>query len=308
MTAPLFEQFVNDATTTLSSAANTSTTSLSVTSGTVFPSVGNFRVKVDDEIMLCTARSSNTLTVIRGQEGTAAASHTNTTSISSVLTAAALTTTGHDSTLGWRAGLPMGKIVQDDGITAIPAASWTAINSGHTNFFSDEDGCIVAQLDSSSGNNWRSWTPTSYTLPSTPYEYVARWDKLHPIFNGPNMALGLGLRESATSKHGFAVYYESTSQPEGHVSAMEDASDTNFAGNGSSQFVLADNGVWLKIKNDGTNIIYSFSIDGKYFSTSRSVAKTSIFTTAPDQICVTLHCNGGDTTNTFRLSHFSRTL
>ena len=54
----LREQFANDATSTLSSGINNSVTSLSLADASAFPSVGNFRVKADDEIMLCTARSN----------------------------------------------------------------------------------------------------------------------------------------------------------------------------------------------------------------------------------------------------------
>ena len=50
-------------------------TSFDVIDGSVFPATGNFRLNCEDELMLCTARSSNTLTVTRGIEGTTAAAH-----------------------------------------------------------------------------------------------------------------------------------------------------------------------------------------------------------------------------------------
>lgn len=69
------EQYANFATTLLNGAINNSTTSVVVDDGSVFPSTGNFRIVIDSEIMVCTSRSSNTLTVTRGQEGTTGASH-----------------------------------------------------------------------------------------------------------------------------------------------------------------------------------------------------------------------------------------
>lgn len=71
------EQLKNLADSKLASAMDSTQTTLTVLSGEgdKFPSVGNFRVTVDDEIMLCTARSNDTLTVVRGVEGTTAAAH-----------------------------------------------------------------------------------------------------------------------------------------------------------------------------------------------------------------------------------------
>lgn len=83
MTA-LIELYANNAYSTLGSPiASSGQTSISVTSGSVFPSpTGNqfFRITVTlaaspntvIEIMYCTARSGNNLTVMRGQEGTTA--------------------------------------------------------------------------------------------------------------------------------------------------------------------------------------------------------------------------------------------
>ena len=68
--------FKNNAKTTLASNLSNSATSASVTDGSVFPSLGAgefFIVTFDDgtnhEVCKCTARSSNTLTIVRAQEG-----------------------------------------------------------------------------------------------------------------------------------------------------------------------------------------------------------------------------------------------
>lgn len=84
------EQLQNFGTTTLAEDLDNSETTVTVTSGSVFPSSGNFRLNCEDEIMICTSRSSNDLTVTRGAEGTAAATHPNGTTIKMVLTSAAL--------------------------------------------------------------------------------------------------------------------------------------------------------------------------------------------------------------------------
>ncbi|HEX2044314.1 MAG TPA: hypothetical protein VHF23_01665 [Gaiellaceae bacterium] len=63
--------------TTLAGAVSTGATTISVASAAGFPETGEFRVKIDDEIVLVTAggSSSTTWTVTRGKDGTVAAAH-----------------------------------------------------------------------------------------------------------------------------------------------------------------------------------------------------------------------------------------
>ena len=72
-------KFTNNAATTLAAGINNSVTSIAVTDGSVFPTITGsdyFYVTFDDgtnkEIVKVTARSSNTLTVVRGHDNTSA--------------------------------------------------------------------------------------------------------------------------------------------------------------------------------------------------------------------------------------------
>ena len=72
-------KFTNNAATTLAAGINNSVTSIAVTDGSVFPTITGsdyFYATFDDgtnkEIVKVTARSSNTLTVVRGQDSTSA--------------------------------------------------------------------------------------------------------------------------------------------------------------------------------------------------------------------------------------------
>lgn len=84
------EQLHNFGETTVNEVLDASETTVTVTDGSVFPASGTFRVIVDDEIMRVTARSSNDLTVVRGTEGTSAATHAFGADIVAVLTAESL--------------------------------------------------------------------------------------------------------------------------------------------------------------------------------------------------------------------------
>jgi hypothetical protein len=90
MTAIVTEQFVNNASSTLNGSITNSATSLIVTSASSFPTSGNFRIIVDNEIMLVTAVSTNTFTVTRGYESTTGVSHNSGVPVTHIFTAGAL--------------------------------------------------------------------------------------------------------------------------------------------------------------------------------------------------------------------------
>ena len=83
------EQFANEYETTLNGGIDASTTSITVASATGAPAA-NFRIRVDNEYMLVTAVAGTTFTVVRGIEGSAAASHSNAATVTHVLTAGGL--------------------------------------------------------------------------------------------------------------------------------------------------------------------------------------------------------------------------
>lgn len=84
------EQLKNNASTTIAEDLTDVETDVTVADGSIFPATGNFRVLCGDEIMLCTARSSNDLTVERGAESTVAAEHTSGDPIYGIITAGAI--------------------------------------------------------------------------------------------------------------------------------------------------------------------------------------------------------------------------
>lgn len=86
----MVEIFHNGGVSTLAEDLDASETGVDVVDGSVFPTTGNFRIIIDAEIMLCTARSTNTLTVIRGSEGSTASIHGQDAEVSCVLTKGSL--------------------------------------------------------------------------------------------------------------------------------------------------------------------------------------------------------------------------
>lgn len=83
------ENFANDFSSTLSAAVTSAAVSLTVTSASGAPAP-NFRVRIDNELILVTAATGTTWTVTRGIEGTTAAAHAAGAAVVCVLTAGVL--------------------------------------------------------------------------------------------------------------------------------------------------------------------------------------------------------------------------
>ena len=129
------EQYVNDPGTSLAAAiTSTSATTLTVASGTGYPSGGNFRIKVDSELMLVTGVSGTTWTVTRGIESTAAATHLSGASVNAVFTAGGITTgceqQANKDTNGGYVGRASDGSCSVLAITANPVVNYSYSNSG----------------------------------------------------------------------------------------------------------------------------------------------------------------------------------
>ena len=84
------ELYSNDPSTTLSGSMTTGASSLAVVSATGFPAGPNFRIRIDNELMLVTGVAGTTWTITRGIEGTTVTSHASGATVNHYLTAGAL--------------------------------------------------------------------------------------------------------------------------------------------------------------------------------------------------------------------------
>lgn len=82
------EQFVNDPGTFLASGCSSGATTVTVVNASGYPSSGNFRIKIDQEIMLVTSVSGAVWTVTRGVESTSAQAHVGGAAVNHTFTAA----------------------------------------------------------------------------------------------------------------------------------------------------------------------------------------------------------------------------
>lgn len=300
------ELFANNAIAVLDGGIDGSQTTLDVDDATLFPATGNFRIRIDDEIMLVTGVSSNTFTVTRAQEGTSGVSHSNGVDVTLVLTKGALDARRADSvgfdTIGnrpaaGRAGAlyvpSTGPLIQRDNgaswdsfgpffkFTQPPAiGSFTGVNTtgGSTAVASDNGGSISVIKPAQSGINWTGWFKSA---PSTPYTVTAAvmgWAGRSSFLP----AFGLGFRQASDGAklHAISVVHNT------NVVSTEVRNYTSATAVGTAVraiFNSRDMGLWwMRLEDDGTNRKYHISIDGFTWSQLASHGRTTDIT--PDQI------------------------
>lgn len=297
------EQFANNAATALNGSIDNTVTSVTVTDGSVFPSIGNYRLLVGAEIMLCTARSSNTLTVVRGHESTTAASHDNGANIELVFTKGSIETLLSDyQSAGGYASRPSTNLRKGQEYfatdlvnarwfyngtnwdliypTYIPYANrvdisgWTAQN--HSTWqFTDKNGILECRTnDTVDGNTVRGYSK-NHGL-TAPFSITAI---MHPIISTQQVNTFLvGLRDTISGRCAFALHYTADNT----IGAVAAENWNGFSGWGgtpvSTIYANCHTTRWLKVEDDGTNINYYISIDGKTFNRYGQVANNSWLT------------------------------
>jgi hypothetical protein len=279
MTAPKREQLANNAFTILDGGIDASQTTLDVIDGSVFPADGNFRLTCSQEIMLCTARSTNTLTVIRGVEGTTGASHSDATNIAHLLTAGGLTRWAQDNRglWGYASQPAVGRITDASG-DVIDVSDFTWVNQG-TSTAVDQNGTIYVRIPTSGGENVRILKRTASGTPWSVITAIQPWGFRE---NVPNC--GLIARESGTGKFIMAsINAESGNVFCVAVYYMNSVTSFNSAALVRTKTLLYGRYVWLKLQDTGTNIVFSASNDGVEWHQVFSASRTAFLAGGPDE-------------------------
>jgi hypothetical protein len=304
------EQFANNASSTLNGAINNSVTSITVTDGSSFPSVGNFRLVCESEIMICTARSGNTLTVQRGQEGTTAASHADTTAIIHILTKNSFAQAFSDRVVidTWAnlpsAGLAGRKFIAtdsplsalDDGaawhyfcngfkVTPPSLGDFSWVNQGTASSDTTKGGVIIKDAAGGGAHNIRALVKS---IPSAPYTIVIGFYGWFML--GQFSLLGPVWRNSSSGKIDMIRIGNDNTNLNFLWEHFDNATTHN---SNVVQSQMNENGgqpFFIKLEDDNTNLKVYFSNNPFYFPYSYgSISRTAFFT--PDQagFCVNPH-------------------
>lgn len=298
-----YETYANFAQTTLAAPAAAGDLTLTVVNGDVFPATGNFRLLLDNELLVCTSRAGNTLTVTRGDGGTTAAAHLAGVTVTNVLTKEALdeiraetngagtwasrpaaalagrlwwATDGPlhslDTGAAWQAFGPLWPVVPP----VLASFSW--VNQGGATI-DDSTGPHILFCPAAASDNLRLRVKAA---PAAPYTLtVGLIPCLYPI---DLSAAGVVLRESATGK--LETVHLIHTGGAGHIEANKWNGPTSYNSTRAS-ISAVDLGAeirWLRIVNDGTNLTYQWSTDGFNFQTLATTTLTDFFTAGPDQV------------------------
>lgn len=312
------ESYQNDpAETTLNGAINNSTTTVTVTSGAALPATTNgpFRIRIDDEYMKVTTRSTNTLTVVRGDDGSTAASHSDGAAVLHVLTTSGLIGVGsHVLRTGAYSARPAAGVANrlylpsdasvislDDGSTWGewgPIYKFTPPASGDFSWQNQGDAVVTDHgwaftLEKPADGGTTNWRSRIKSTPATPWTLTACFDTF--VFNKSSLAAGLVLRESSTGKlHFFGWSGANNTVAEDSVAG--DTTELSLTG-GEVASMRFPPRFW-RITDNGTNLIFQWSLEGIRWFTQISLGRLSHMTaTGPNQFGVTVNARNNATPN-----------
>lgn len=255
------EQLIDRWASTLTTTINDTDTSIVVGSGTGLPTVGDFRIKIEDEIIIIKARSGTTLTVAtRGAEGTTAASHTSGVSMKAYLTAGGmkrllLDARGAPFSEAATANCgPLCRLYGSDH-TILTASSFTWLNQG-TATATDTNGGIRIGMPSEASNVLRG---LYLAIPSTPYTLHAK------LRFGPGT-----VAPGTNSSHAGLFFYQSSSGKLVTLSCRYGEVNSMWRWTNTTTFsavvdtAMGNNGdaIWLHFTDDGTSLKGYYSDDG----------------------------------------------
>jgi hypothetical protein len=296
------EFYSNDATDTLASSIDNSVTSLTLNDASKFPTSGLFSIKIGSEIMKVTGVSSNTFTVVRGQEGTTAASHTGGDTVRHVLTKRSLDQLSLDQiSVGAYSALPTenkaGRLfIPTDGYGVFynNGSSW--LNYGPTTQMYPPDDSQFSWVNQQSSSIASQGSGLLLSVPAQAgLNLTARVKSLASSSNYTatallfanmqltnNTSFGLVLRDSTQTK---LIQYGTTFDSNGKfiqfVNYLNSPTSYNSTP-GSSIGISPGMPIWMRIIDDGTNRRFRFSHDGLSFYEIFANSRTGFIT--PDQI------------------------
>ena len=298
-----YERFANGGLSSLSAGIDNDDRWLTLGSVVGFPAEGNFRIIVDSEIMLVARVLGKTFLVVRGQEGTSAASHDTGAAVYHILTAGALTARDSDQvivgtianrdTAGQAGRLyvpPEGFVTQDNGTDwdllpywrftppAIGDFSW--VNQG-TATVTDYKGMTVLIPPTGASNNLRMLVKSA---PTAPYRITVAMIAQDPsMTSGYCGEWGVCWRDSVSQKiitFGIARYQDTW--PVLQVAHTQWTNPTTIAGGGqiSHKRIVPQWPYWIRFSDDGTNRTVEVSGDGVTWQLYEAAESRSTFITA----------------------------
>jgi hypothetical protein len=273
------ERLANDAQSTLNGAITDVATTLTVTSATGFSTDGDFRVRVNDEIMLVTGVSGSVFTIERGAESTTNVAHGNGDAICQILTKGGLENWVKENADPYALTVRPPYRIADVNGDLLVDTDFTTFGTFATATISLDGGVLSLRQTTKYGGN--QLAIKGRPVPgSTPYEVVACMDTVNGESNNGGL-FGICFYDDAGTRITVMLVSGGGDTPEIGVHNMN--SETSFSstvGSSSHDTLTGSTSgkIWLKLEDNGTNLIYSFGHDGLQFEDIATVARGSFFT------------------------------
>jgi hypothetical protein len=302
---------------TLTAGIGTSDVTLTVASASAFPSSGNFRILIDNELLLVTGVSGTTFTVTRNIEGTSPAGHSNGATVTHIVTAAGLTQFRADgqpltgSLIANRpASAPTGQLfIPTDSpvVSQYNGSSWVDVQCDGMNIRSPVDSSSFSWVNQDTATVSTAKGGMLLTRPVTTSNSVAvrevSFTNTQTVtaclaITGPNTAIytssiwfaGLSLRrpgsDSKLALFGFGSanqwFYEAWTNPTTFSSVVGSGSMNVVAQQPTGYF-------WLRRTDDGTNAHYWISPNGIQFMRIVDATNTNGLSGVPTTVGVFAH-------------------
>lgn len=278
-----YERIVNNsaAPTTLNSTISASATAIAVGDGTLFPSEGDFRVLIDSEVLLITARSGNVLTAIRGQDNTTAASHNGGTAVNAILTQEGLDAY-FNQVLGHSSSRQAARLLDKNGAT-LTSSDFTFDNQGSAAMDDVSDGSIALRSDDTDISGARLHVVWK-SAPSAPWKVTACFQfglgcAYVPL--GSGTTAGLLCRENSTGE-----FIITTMHGGNDYGANRWTSPTVFSAAVAGVLTPDSDSplFWCQIEDNNTNLFWRVSHDGINFHEIATEGRTAFMAGGPDNL------------------------
>lgn len=279
------ERLANNAETTLASSVVPADSTISVASAATFPTEGDFRIVIDNELMLVTAVTGTTFTVTRGIEGTSAANHNQGTALAQVLTEEGMKRFIIES-FDPMAFERNPYRIQDTNGDLMTSSDFTLVNGTNATVTDNADGSISIEFLAPSAT--QRMPKLERDAPSTPYtiRHAVFASAASDTTTGKGPIVGGYFRDSANDEvltirwrpldNGdlrLAVNYYTGGE------TFDSALFTNLRAEPSPAQIT-----WFEMEDDGTDLTWRVSWDGVHFIEFHTEGRTNTLTAAPDKI------------------------
>lgn len=282
-------RFKNSASTTLNNGGNVNNSSnpvtFVVTSASLFPTDGNFLVKIDAEMLLVTAVSGTSFTASRAQEGTTIATHADGSDVKLFLTAGGLDLFAKDTNyFGTYANLPditragQGYRATDtpfnfisDGSDWIPFYNEWQVSHANIGDFSswvNQGSATWSDLGPSKSLATPPTFPDSLrirlaTAPGGNFTFTTLLKYNIPYTDG-NENFGIGLINSGSSKIQTMLFIlRSTPRDTENLEIINWTSPTVGSANPKQLPIHHENPIWFRIRRVTNDYFYEWSYNGR---------------------------------------------